>query len=80
MSRRQEKARRRRAGVMDLDHRHAITGDRLPLYAAAISLCSCGRIAWVMEDASSEEVVAFHDAERDHEADCLAEIEHDDAA
>ncbi|MBE7194411.1 MAG: hypothetical protein INR66_18250 [Gordonia polyisoprenivorans] len=79
MSRRQEKARRRRAGVMELDQRYAFRDDRLPLYAAAISMCSCGRIAWVMEDASSDEVAAFHDAERDHEADCLADIE-DDAA
>lgn len=67
-ARRREKAVKRGGEWLhDLDVRWAFRNDRLPLYAEAISVCSCGRRSWLMPGASVEEQGDF-DASNDEHA------------
>lgn len=72
---RKSKALRRRQGVIDIDLRWAIRNGRLPLYAESVSVCSCGRTAWLMPGADDEEHAQFWDDESDHEACCGADFD-----
>lgn len=67
---RKTKPIRRRQGVYDLDVKWAFINDRLPLYAESLSICSCGRRAWLMPGATEEDRDRFYEDDDDHLAAC----------
>lgn len=52
--RRAKKAARGGQWLWDLDVRHAIRNDRLPLYFVQATICPCGYRSWVMPSADPE--------------------------
>ncbi len=73
-SRRRLKALARRQWVIDLDQRHATLQGRLPIYAQAVSICSCGRTSWIMEGAGEDELAEWREDERDHLMHCYEDV------
>lgn len=64
---------KRQEWAHELDVRWAFKADRLPLYAEAVSVCSCGRQSWLMPGASHVELEAFERDNADH--DYMHELE-----
>lgn len=67
VARRRTRARKRLDQAHELDVRWAFRLDRLPLYAVAVSVCSCGRRAWLMPGASPEDHQAFTEDSENHD-------------
>lgn len=72
--RRRAKAIARRGYLHELDVRWAFRLDRLPRHAVAASVCSCGRMSWLMPGASDEDREAFDRDNADH-ADMCSEVD-----
>lgn len=63
----------RRRWIVELDVRWAYLLERFPRHTAAGSSCTCGRLAWVLEGASAEEIAAFEQENADHWDWCSTE-------
>lgn len=68
--RRRAKAIARRGYLHEMDVRWAFRLDRLPRHAASASICSCGRLSWLMPGATDEEHEAFDRDNADHDHLC----------
>lgn len=69
-TRRRNQAERRTAQAIDLDIRWALILDRIPRSAVAVSMCPCGRRAFLCEGASQEDWDAFLQDDDAHDQFC----------
>lgn len=65
-TKRRAKGHQRQQWIYDMDVATAFRTESLPRYAVSVSICSCGRQAWLMPGATSEEFEAHYQDESDH--------------
>lgn len=67
VTRRRAKAVTRRGYLYEMDVRWAFRLGRLPLHVEAASICTCGRLSWLMPGATADEHEAFARDNEDHD-------------
>lgn len=69
-ARRRAKAQRNREAGYWLESLESYRTGRIPRSAVAVSMCSCGRLSWLMPGATDEAREAFDRENEDHDAYC----------